>query len=145
MNLIKQLESRAASTPDKVALIEQGRQISYGSLYAEVCAGSAFLRDHGLEKGDCILILKPISIDLYISLLSVFHAGMTAMFIDPSAGTAMIRNSLGLRQPDGFIGISKAHLLRITIPEIRRIKRKFHCGGFVPFSKTSFDDQLRNC
>ena len=135
MNLVNQLADRATKHPDRIALVEHGREISYGDLYAHVQAGSQFLLDEGLKKGDCVLILQPISINLYIQLLAVLHAGMSVMFIDPSAGKAMMQNSLSLHQPDGFIGVVKAHLLRLYLPEIRRIKKKIHTNGWVPFSK----------
>lgn len=135
MNLVNQLADRATQHPDRIALVENGREISYGVLYAHVQAGSKFLVDEGLKKGDCVLILQPISINLYIQLLAVLHAGMSVMFIDPSAGKVMMQNSLRLQQIDGFIGVAKAHLLRLYLPEIRRIKMKFHTSGWAPFSR----------
>ncbi|MFT5633361.1 MAG: acyl-coenzyme A synthetase/AMP-(fatty) acid ligase [Rubritalea sp.] len=134
MNLVNQLADRATEYPDRIALIEDGREISYGDLYAHVQAGSRLLLEEGLKKGDCVLILQPISIDLYIQLLAVLHAGISVMFIDPSAGKAMMQNSLRLHHPDGFIGVAKAHLLRLNLSEIRQIKKKFHTRGWMPFS-----------
>ena len=135
MNLVNQLARRASKHPRRLALVESGREISYGDLYANVRAGSQLLIDEGLKKGDCILILQPISIDLYIQLLAVLNAGMCVMFIDPSAGKEMMQHSLGLRQPDGLIGVAKAHLLRLNLPRIQKIKKKFHTTKWVPFSK----------
>ena len=79
MNLVNQLASRAAEHPERIALIENGREISYGDLYTLVQAGSQFLLNENLKRGNCILILQPISIDLYIQLLAVLHAGMSVM------------------------------------------------------------------
>ena len=135
MNLTTQLEQRAKEHPERIALIEHGSEISYGELYAEVCSGANFLRSNNLSKGDCILILEPISINLYIHLLAIFHAGMSAMIVDPSAGKKVLTNCLGQCQPDGFIGSPKAHLLRLANPSVRKIRKHFHVGGFVPFSK----------
>ncbi|MGJ8657406.1 MAG: AMP-binding protein [Akkermansiaceae bacterium] len=134
MNLVNQLAERAAEHPDRIALIEDGRDINYRDLYTQVQAGSQLLRKSGLQKGDCVLILQPISIDLYIQLLAVLNAGMVVMFIDPSAGKEMMQNSLSLRQPDGLIGIPKAHLLRLTLGGVRKIKKKFHTSGWIPGS-----------
>jgi len=135
MNLISLLEKRASKHPQRLALIEHGHQVTYQELYSQVCAGSHFLQQLGLKSGDCILILQPVSIQLYITLLSTFHAGMTAMFLDPSVNKTTLRNSLQLKQPDAFIATAKAHLLRLTIPEIRAIKTQVHCSGLIPFSK----------
>jgi len=135
MNLVNQLKQRSEEHPDRIALIEAGGEISYAGLYAEVCAGAEFLRSSGLQKSDCLLILEPISIKLYIHLLSIFHAGMTAMIVDPSAGKKVLNNCLNLVKPDGYIASPKAHLLRLTNTSVRKINKHFHTDGFVPFSK----------
>ena len=135
MNLIHQLEERATMHPDRTALIDKNRVISYSKLYQEVANGAHFLKSNGLQKGDCILIIEPISIDLYIHLLSAFHAGMTVMLIDPSVGKKVIQHNLTLHQVDGFIGSPKAHLLRLIIPKIRQIHHIFHTTKWMPLSK----------
>ena len=137
MNLINYLADRAIEHPERIALIDSKSSISYGELYSHVCGASQQLRSDGLGdgNGDTVLILQPVGIPLYISLLAAFHAGLTVMFIDPSAGKAMMRNSLSLHQPKAFIGIGKSHLLRITIPEIRRIPLHYHSSGWAPGSR----------
>jgi acyl-CoA synthetase (AMP-forming)/AMP-acid ligase II len=136
MNLVNHLAERAQQHPHRVALIDSEQSMTYGELYEHVCGASASLRAQGLGRGDTVLILQPVDIPLYISLLGAFHAGLTVMFIDPSAGKAMMRNSLTLHQPDAFIGTGKAHILRLMVPGIRRIKHHFHSTGWVPFSTT---------
>ncbi len=135
MNLVNQLAEKAAEHPERIALIDAGGEMSYSDLYAEVSAGADFLRASGLAKGDCVLILEPIGIHLYIHLLAVFHAGMSAMIVDPSAGKKVLGNCLNLCPPDGFIGSRKAHLLRVLHPGIRKIKKCFHSKGYLPFSR----------
>ncbi len=130
-----EIQDHAEEHPDRIALIESGGEISYKDLYDEVCSGGALLRSNGLQNKNCILILEPISIKLYIHLLSVFHAGMTAMIVDPSVGKKVLSNCLNICKPDGYIASPKAHILRLTNPSIRNIKKHFHTRGFVPFSK----------
>jgi len=135
MNLVNQLKQRAEEHPARIALIEADGEISYAELYAEVCAGADFLRACGLKNGDCLLILEPISIPLYIHLLAVFHAGMTAMIVDPSTGKKALTHCLNICEPDGYIASPKAHLLRLSHSSIRKIPKHFHTHGYVPFSK----------
>lgn len=135
MNLVNHLADRAKKHPERIALIDSEQSMSYADLYAYVCGASKQLIGSGLKKGDTVLILQPVSIPLYISLLAVFHAGMTVMFIDPSAGKVMMGNSLALHRPQAFIGVGKAHLLRLTLPEIRKINYHFHSSGWVPLSR----------
>lgn len=135
MNLITHLEDRAAKHPTRLALIDSKQCMNYADLYACVCNGAQQLLDDGLSPGNSILILQPVGIPLYISLLSAFHAGLTVMFIDPSANKTVIRNCLKLNPPKAFIGIGKAHWLRLTIPEIRKIAKLYHSSGWAPRSK----------
>lgn len=135
MNLVHYLAQRAEQHPDRAALFDAQQSLSFAQLYAHVCGGSRQLREDGLGPGDTILILQAVGIPLYISLLSAFHAGLTVMFIDPSAGKAATRNSLSLHQPQAFIGVAKAHLLRLTIPEIRRIPKRYHASAWLPGSR----------
>lgn len=135
MNLVNHLADRASKHPERIALIDADQSVTYENLYRSVCGGSQELRRQGFVPGDTVLILQNVGIPLYVSLLAAFHAGLTVMFIDPSAGKSMIRNSLSLHQVDGFIAMAKAHLLRVTIFEIRAIKKQFHSTAWVPFSK----------
>ena len=135
MNLVNHLAIKAKQNPDRIALIDAHQSMSYADLYAYVCGASEQLQGDGLNPGDTVLILQPVSIPLYISLLASFHAGLTVMFIDPSAGKDMIRHSLSLHPPQAFIGIAKAHLLRLSIPEIRAIQANYHSSMWVPASQ----------
>ena len=135
MNLVNHLADRAQQHPERIALIDSNGSITYSKLYQHVCGASNTLRNDGLGPGDTALILQPISTPLYISILGAFHAGLTVMFMDPSAGKAMMRNSLKLHQPTAFIGTAKAHLLRLMIPGIRRIKHHYHSTGWTPGSR----------
>ena len=111
MNLVTHLANRAKEHPERPALIDAKQSISYQDLYAHVCGASTQLQGDGLKPNDTLLILQSVSIDLYVTLLGAFHAGLTVMFIDPSAGNKMLSNSLKLHQPNSLIGSSKACLL----------------------------------
>ena len=135
MNLVNHLAERAELHPDRLALVDASSEMTYAELYGYVCGASLRLREDGLKHGDTLLILQPIGIPLYITILAAFHAGLTVMFIDPSAGKEMMKNSLTLHQPDAFIGTGKAHLLRVLISGIRKIPLSYHSSGWVPLSK----------
>ncbi len=135
MNLVNQLKKRAAEHPNRTALIDKNHKINYQKLYQKVSQGADFLKHQGLSKGNCILLLEPISINLYIHLLAIFHAGMTAMIIDPSTNKKSLKHCLQLSPPDAFIGSPKAHLLRLLHPELWKIKKNIHTNRWIPFSK----------
>jgi acyl-CoA synthetase (AMP-forming)/AMP-acid ligase II len=100
--------------------------LSFAELDTITAGGVDQLGAAGLEPGDTVLFFHPVSIELYTALLSVFRAGMTAMFIDPSAGRPFIDACCALRRPQAFFGSPKAHLLRLASRELRQIPVKIH-------------------
>lgn len=135
MNLTQHLALRAAKHPGRKALIDAKGGMTFSELHLQVCKGSQKFRKDGLVPGDRVLIFQPVGIPLYISILAALHAGLTVILIDPGAGCSALRSSLSLSPPRAFIGIGKAHLLRITIPEIRRIPLRYHTDKWAPFSR----------
>ena len=134
-NICEVLSEVARAQPDALALVDRSRKMTFGELDSTTAGGVELLRARGLSASDTVLFFHPVSIDLYTALLSVFRAGMTAMFIDPSAGRGFIERCCVLRRPRAFFGSPKAHLLRIGSRSIRRIPIKLHTGWpFLPGS-----------
>ena len=92
-------------------LDEEGRRIASG------------LRRLGVGPGDRVMVLVPISRQLYALLVALARLGAVAVFLDPWVGSAQRRAAAELVAPKAFVGIPKAHLLRL-VPEFRRIPLK---------------------
>lgn len=139
MNIAQILRDHADQFPNDNALIDttggRSRKTTFGQL--EVAAGrtATLLRVAGLFEGDTVLVFCPMSAELYISLAAILRAGMTAMFIDPSAGRRYIDRCCELRPPQALIAVSRAHLLRVASPALRRIPVKFSLGHRIPFTR----------
>jgi acyl-CoA synthetase (AMP-forming)/AMP-acid ligase II len=129
VNLTEIVTQRARSDSHGRALIDLTRRHHQTLTFAELEQSStrvaASLYERGLVPGDAVLLLLPMSADLYIALLGVLRAGLSAMFVDPSAGTSRLNDACRLHPPAAFIGIPKAHLLRLLSREIRAIPKKF--------------------
>lgn len=135
MNLVSELNARAASHPDQIALIQGDKKLTFAELNAAAAAGGAEWKQQGLRPGDRVLLLVPPGIQLYPILLSIFHAGLVAVFFDPTAKRSAIRGFLEDFPPAAFIGSPKAHLLRLLFPPLRRVRKIFHTDQYVPFSR----------
>lgn len=135
MNLIEHLELRSKQHPEQVALVDVDTQLSYAELYQKVSGGSQKLRKDGLIAGDCVLLLLPVSVELYVAFLSILHSGMTVMLLDPSAGKKAIIQSLKTVKVKACIGIPKAQLLRLLNSEIRSIEKHYSTSTWVPFTR----------
>lgn len=136
MNLVDAFSRQVAIRPDAIALVEtrrgQSRTVTFAELDVASQRAAAMLHDTGLHPGDGVLLLQPMSINLYVALIAIFRLGLVATMFDPSAGRAHIERCCAIYPPAAFIGSTKAHLLRFLSASIRRIPRKYVIGGRLP-------------
>ena len=114
---------------DDWAIIDPTDQrLRFSELKTEVAELAGGLIDLGIEPGDRVVLLIPMSIDLYRALLALFHIGATATLVDPAADVQAILS----RYPvDALVGVPKAHLLRLKVPALRGLKA-YVSTGFTP-------------
>lgn len=124
-NIAARLAERARSHPGHPAIIQgRGRRrrvVTFAELAGRTAGVGEKLRRRGIGPGQGVLLFVPMSIDLYVALLGVLHAGATAVFVDAWAGRRRLRDAVEAADPAAFIGTPRAHLLRLTTPAVRRI------------------------
>lgn len=135
MNIINLLGEITQANPDQVALIHGQVRITYRALDEQTRAVGAFFQAQGVKPGQRALLLIPLGIDFYVTLLGLARIGVTVMLIDPAVGRQQINRCCHLVQPDLFVGSPKAHLLRFTTGAIRQIRRKFSLYRSLPGSQ----------
>lgn len=138
MNIAKVLQRQAQKRPAAPAIIDmhRGRErvTTFAGLESASARGAALLLETGLVSGDTVLVFQPMSAELYIALMALFRVGMTAMFLDPSAGREHIERCCAIRPPTALIASPAAHLLRLVSPALRRIPRHICFTRFIPGS-----------
>ncbi|OGW39741.1 MAG: AMP-dependent synthetase [Nitrospirae bacterium GWC2_56_14] len=136
MNIAGILQRQAHKRPDAQAIIDvhggRERVTTFAGLETASARGAALLREAGLVSGDTVLVFQPMSAELYIALMALFRLGITAMFLDPSAGREHIERCCAIRQPAALIAPPKAHLLRLISPALRRIPCHICFSRFMP-------------
>jgi acyl-CoA synthetase (AMP-forming)/AMP-acid ligase II len=136
MNLVEVLLDQCRRKPDASAIIEtrhgHDATTTFAGLERRSSQVAALLRRNGIKAGDPVLIFHPMSAELYAILLGVFRLGAVAMFLDPSAGRSHIERCCELQPPAALIASPKAHLLGLTSSALRRIRRKFVVGPWLP-------------
>ena len=110
------------------ALISTQGALTFEELHNLVSRTAAGLHKAGVRPGDRILLMMPMSNELYISLLALFWIDATVMLVDPSAPLESILKSY---PPSGFIGSPKAHLLRLKFKTLRGLSL-YISTGFIP-------------
>ncbi|KAH7869096.1 uncharacterized protein C8R40DRAFT_1177062 [Lentinula edodes] len=76
--------SNAAKNPEKAAIITQTRTYAYGSLLNAANSLSNHLLEHGVQRGDVVMIYAHRSADLVLAVLGTLGAGATFSVIDPA-------------------------------------------------------------
>lgn len=136
MNVAARLRAQATFRPDAPAIIERRggrtRTTTFAQLDRAAAEAAALLRREGLAPGDAALVLHPMSSDLYVALAALLRLGLTAIFLDPSAGREHIEQCCALVPPRALIASPKAHALRLVSPGLRRIPHKFSVGPALP-------------
>jgi acyl-CoA synthetase (AMP-forming)/AMP-acid ligase II len=138
VNLVEVLVKRAHELGARPAIIEtragQDRETSFAALEDGSARAAAALAAEGVARGAHVLFLAPMNAGLYAWLLGTLRLGAVAMFLDPSAGRAHAARCLRRIAPQAFVGSPRAHLLRLVLPELRRVPAKFCLGGWLPFT-----------
>ena len=124
-NVAQVLSNVADQCPEKDALVFQGggktERIKFGQLWAQAGAVAKGLKNAGLEPGDRVIIMIPMSIDLYVALLAAIRMGAVAVFIDPWIPPRQIARFADFAEPKAFIGIPKSHMLRLFRRALRKL------------------------
>lgn len=136
MNLMTLFEKNVKDFPNApaISMSKRNETWTYLDLDKKVKQVSSCLKEQGINKGDGVLILVPMSFELYASLLALFKIGAVAVFIDPQSSKKHIKSCIEKYPLKGFIGVKKAHLLRLLNKDIRRIPLMVTIG-YLPFTK----------
>ena len=133
MNVCRLLADQVAQRPDAAALVEGlGRTLTFRQLDVAASNVARQLHEGGLAAGDRALVLVPMSTDLYITVVALLRLGVTVTVPDPGAGIRDIERGCESARPDAFIGVAKAHVLRLLSRRVRRVPRVFAVGRRVP-------------
>ncbi len=135
MNLVEVLRRQAGERPSAPAIIEgpadAPRALAFADLERETARVAGLLRERGVGRGDTVLIVHPMAATLYVFLLALLRIGGVAAFLDPSAGRDHVARCCRRRPPAALFASRRAHWLRLAIPALRAIPRKFS-RGWVP-------------
>jgi acyl-CoA synthetase (AMP-forming)/AMP-acid ligase II len=126
-NIASALIEKARTQPDVLAIafpirnsidkngITRYQEISFKELAHETSCMARGLLASGFQKGDKVLMMVPPGFDFFILGFSMLQTGIVPLFIDPGTGLKNLKKCINEAEPDGFIGISKAHVARILL------------------------------
>jgi acyl-CoA synthetase (AMP-forming)/AMP-acid ligase II len=133
-NVVALLARAAAATPHRPALVldaPRAESVSFAALWERVCRISTGLRQRGLEPGDRVIVMVPMSVELYATMLGILKAGAVAVFVDPWVGIRQIAAFAAFAEPRGYIGLPSSHLVRLLEGTLRSLPLSVTTGPRV--------------
>ncbi len=136
MNLITLLDDAARRTPDAAAIIDGRVGAERITSFADLCVRSAqiatLLARTGVELGDGVVILVPMSAELYAVIAAVLRLGAVPVFIEPEQADVQIERARTAIALKAFVGTPQACLFRWFKPGLRAIATVFITQGWLP-------------
>lgn len=124
-NIAARLSELVARHPERPAIVEtrgaRTRRVSFAELDGRVESYAGAWRALGIGPGDRVLLFVPMSITLYAVLLATLRVGAVAVFVDAWADRARLDAAIARTRPRAFVGVLKAHLLRLSSRSVRSI------------------------
>ena len=101
-------EEQVARTPDAIAVVFEGEELSYARLNARANRLAHYLRDLGVRPDDRVAICAERSLEMVVGLLAVLKAGGAYVPLDPSYPEERLRFMLEDSAPAALL--TQGHL-----------------------------------
>jgi len=117
------LEDSADRRPEKLALVCDGRRLTYGEIEGQANRLAHALQAHGIGRGDRVAIYLRNSVELVVSLFGVLKAGAVFVVLNPTTKHPRLAYILGNCRASALITSSAradlAGQLLAELPDLR--------------------------
>jgi acyl-CoA synthetase (AMP-forming)/AMP-acid ligase II len=135
LNLVHVLEDAAHQFPDRVALYfsradasptRSGEgHLTFAELEEKVSRLAAGFHSRGVGKSDRVLVMIPMSQELYVVVLALMKLAATAVFVEPFMGLNQMLHYCQMSEPKALVTTPKGHLLRLFPRALHEVSLKF--------------------
>jgi olefin beta-lactone synthetase len=119
--------------------VTEHTEVTYGELTTRIQSLRSGLAAEGLVAGDRVVVLFPVSIDLYAVIIALIASGITAVLIDTGMGAKRIKQSLETAKPKAIISVQAFLKYRFLLWPLWKIPQKYAVdkSGFLvkPFTR----------
>jgi acyl-CoA synthetase (AMP-forming)/AMP-acid ligase II len=148
MNIYAHISRAALQRDAESAFVAVGKnghdvKLSYAQFDAQVKSLCAGLTERGIGKGDRVILLIPMQIELYVCMSAIMRIGAVTVFVDPHMRRDHFDNCCRLVKPKAFIGTSKAHLFRVFCKQLRKVPIQLTTGRLPGFIARSIGTWMR--
>lgn len=126
-NILELLENSAVRYPDKIALVDENREISYINYLTEAKAiGTALTELHSEHCSKPIIVFVDRRIDTIIAFMGVLYSGHFYVPIDNKTPLERLRSIVKVLNPIAFVTFSEAEISLVSNLEITVPSYEFH-------------------
>lgn len=141
-NITDYLFDFARANPDKPALLNP-ESTTFGELCHLTEKYASGFQKNGIIRGMKTIVLVKPGLDLFAVTFGLLRIGAIPVLIDPGMGVKAMVNALKKAQAKAFVGIPRAHLLRIFYPALFKAVVVTVSTGRTLFLKTRRLDNFR--
>ncbi len=142
-SVVEILSSVAAANADKPAIVDRAGAISFGDLELAVRKTARYLLDRGIQRHDRVLVLVPLSADLYRVTLALNYIGAAAIFVEDWITFQQIDACCEAAQPKAVVTHWKGLIYSWLKPTLRRIPLKINHIGYAKMEPLQVAPQLQ--
>ncbi|MBK8438701.1 MAG: AMP-binding protein [Rhodobacter sp.] len=121
-DLARHFSEAARREGDRIALITPHERVSFAEIDRRAAAFAATGAARGICKGDRVLVVMPVGIDLYVALAACWRLGAVAVFPEPAMGLKGLRHAVAVTRP-AFVFASGIYRLVRFLPALWRCPR----------------------
>ena len=125
-NITQYFFDAARRFPDKIAIWDNARAISYSELAEQVERTAHYYQKKGIKPGDRVFVFIPMSIELYRVVLALFAIGATAVFVDEWAGKKRLDHCCEIANCRALITSTKFRIASWFLSSLRKIPTFLH-------------------
>ncbi len=142
-SVVEILGSVAKANANKPAIVDKTSSITFGELELAIRKTARHLLEKGIRHGDRVLVLVPLSIDLYRVTLALNYIGAAAIFVEDWITFQQIGACCEAAKPKAVVTNWKGLIYSWLKPALRRIALKINLAGYANKATLEVAPQLR--
>ncbi|WP_052366598.1 class I adenylate-forming enzyme family protein [Geomicrobium sp. JCM 19055] len=105
-SLFQFLEESAVTYRDRIAVIDDGREFTYDTLYKQTLHLSTLLASKGVKQGDRVMLMLPNCVEYVLSYYAILRLGAIVVQVNPGYQSEELSHMYSIAEPCLWIGES---------------------------------------